>query len=209
MQETLGSVIKKAREDRKLTLQKIEQETGVPLRHLESFESDVFIETIPEAYALAYLRKITPILGVPYETLRSLYVEMRDSARYRVEKDGHERINKRDRFYFSRDTSMTFFVMLVVIGFLGYQAYNYFRSPFLFLSFPEDNMISNGNQIEVRGVTEVGVSLKINGEAVEKNDKQEFISHYFLIPGVNILDVVAERRFGKKLHIRRTIMYNP
>ncbi|MBI5153499.1 MAG: hypothetical protein HZA36_03525, partial [Parcubacteria group bacterium] len=90
----------------------------------------------------------------------------------------------------------------------GYQVYNYLRPPFIVIMSPEDNMVSTEREIEIHGKTERGILVKINNEVVQ-GDEHEFRYRYFLTPGVNILEIEAERRFGKKLHIRRIVMYNP
>jgi|GEM_PF-6258698 len=209
MSETLGTVLRRARESRKVSLEKLSELSGVPMRSLILFEEDRFLSEISEAYILVYLRKLETCLDISGELLRSLYFEVRTNNVHRIGGETHSRIGKREySLYFSRDVGLTIFVAVIVAGLLGYQAYNYFRFPFLVVLSPKDNTISVGNEVEVVGKTEPGVLVKINNEIVGVSEN-EFQYRYFLAPGVNILDIVAERRFGKKLHIRRTVMYNP
>lgn len=201
MQDTLGTAIKRAREERRTSREKLSQETGVSLALLTAFEDDEFGH-ISEAYALAYLKKIASFLGLDRSRIFSLYHEV-------------EKGQKTDRvvvsektFYISRDVWVNALIVIVVLGFLGYQAYNFFRPPFLVITQPSDDFVSNEGRVDVRGRTEQGVRVVINGEDVEK-DENEFSYSYFLTPGVNTLDIVAERRFGGQLRIRKTVMYNP
>jgi len=209
MQETLGIVLRRAREGKRMSLEKLAGLSGVPVQFLVLFEEDRFLSEAPDAYALVYLRKLEQCLDISGELLRSLYLEVKTSGARHMGEEDHRRVGKNEySLYFSRDMGLTIAIAVVVAGLLGYQAYNYFRFPFLMVSSPKDNTISTENEIEVVGKTESGVFVKINNEAVQTSGN-EFQYRYFLTPGVNILDIVAEKRFGKKLHIRRMVMYNP
>ncbi|MBI5420813.1 MAG: hypothetical protein HZA35_00660 [Parcubacteria group bacterium] len=192
-----------------MSLEKLSEVSGVPLHPLVLFEEDRFLNDVSEAYALAYLRKIAQYLEISGESIRSLYFEARSNTTHHTKEDDHRGVEKKERLlFFSRDVGLTLLVLGIVFWLLGYQAYNYFRLPSLVILSPEDNAIRMEREIEIRGKTEQGVLVKINNEAVQI-DRNEFQYRYFLTPGVNILDIVAERRFGKKLHIRRIVMYNP
>ncbi len=209
MQETLGTVLRRAREGRRMSIGKLAEISGVPLHPIVLFEEDRFLDEVPEAYVLVYLRKLAQYLEVSGDSLRSLYYEAKANSTYHIGGEDHRRVGKREHFlYFSRDTGLTLLVLGIVVCLLGYQAYNYFRPPFLSIISPTDNMISTEHQIGIRGRTEEGVLVKVNNEVIQVTNN-EFNHAYFLTPGVNILDMVAERRFGKKLHIQRMVMYNP
>lgn len=209
MQETLGTVLRRAREGRRMSIGKLAEMSGVPLHPIVLFEEDRFLDEVSEAYVLVYLRKLAQCLEVPGDSLRSLYYEAKANSTHRIAEKEHRRIGRGGHFlYFSPDMGLTLLVLGVVVGLLGYQAYNYFRLPFLSITAPTDNMVSTEHQIGIRGRTEGGVLVKVNNEVIQVTDN-EFNHMYFLTPGVNILDIVAERRFGKKLHIQRMVMYNP
>ena len=58
MQETLGTVLRRAREGKKMSLEKLAELSGVPVHFLTLFEEEHFLNEAPDAYAIAYLRKI-------------------------------------------------------------------------------------------------------------------------------------------------------
>ncbi|MDE1970192.1 MAG: helix-turn-helix domain-containing protein [Patescibacteria group bacterium] len=204
---TLGTMIKRARLIQKKSLERVARDSGVPLERLVSLENDRILPTIPRTYAVAYLRKIAQCLDISEELILAQYnKEVKEDGGGVLFPSASRSLSM--RIPFSRDVGLGILVACIVFGFLGYQAYNYFRYPFLSISFPEDSYLSSSSQIVVVGKTEAGVLVAINGVHVNVVGTS-FSYPYTLAPGVNVLTITAQKRFGKQLHLERLVMYNP
>ncbi|MCS6983662.1 MAG: helix-turn-helix domain-containing protein [Leptospiraceae bacterium] len=73
MRETPGSLLRKAREEKKITLKQASEETRITQRHLSAIESDNYSVFPGETYTLGFLRSYASYLEVDPEKVIQLY----------------------------------------------------------------------------------------------------------------------------------------
>ncbi len=73
MRETPGSLLKKAREEKKITLKQASEETRITSRHLTALEEDNYSVFPGETYALGFLRSYATYLDLDPEKILQLY----------------------------------------------------------------------------------------------------------------------------------------
>ena len=70
--------------------------------------------------------------------------------------------------------------------------------PRLLVEEPVSNLVTNQSFVEVAGMVEPESNLEINGTQVLADLQGRFSETVDLQPGVNIIEVVAEKRHGKQ-----------
>jgi hypothetical protein len=77
--------------------------------------------------------------------------------------------------------------------------------PKLILTSPEDGMYTNISQVELKGITEVGAVVEINGEPIATYGGR-FATTLFLTEGPNRLQVDAVDKAGNVMRVLRTVV---
>ena len=77
--------------------------------------------------------------------------------------------------------------------------------PKLILTSPEDGMYTNISQVELKGITEVGAVVEINGEPIATYGGR-FATTLFLTEGPNRLQVDAVNKAGNVMRVVRTVV---
>jgi hypothetical protein len=77
--------------------------------------------------------------------------------------------------------------------------------PKLILTSPEDGMYTNISQVELKGITEVGAVVEINGEPIATYGGR-FATTLFLTEGPNRLQVDAVDKAGNVMRVVRTVV---
>src|SRR3954467_11701639 len=76
--QTPGQTLRRAREQRNLTLQQIADELHLDMRLVQSLESDDFFSLGAPVYAKGYLRKYALLVGLAADEIISLYERLTD-----------------------------------------------------------------------------------------------------------------------------------
>jgi cytoskeletal protein RodZ len=71
--EALGDSLRRAREERKLSLDQVSQETNIALRYLQGFEEEDFSDFPGESYLQGFLRNYADYLGLDPDKVMSAY----------------------------------------------------------------------------------------------------------------------------------------
>ena len=106
---------------------------------------------------------------------------------------------------------VTVFLSLFILSVIGYYFWHQLSSfnsePYLFISSPFTDEITNDFEIIVSGETEIGITLEINGEDVFVDEEGYFKENIMLQPGKNVIIVKAVNRFDKTVEEIRNIIY--
>lgn len=97
-------------------------------------------------------------------------------------------------------------VWIGVGGYFGWQLYNLFRPPFLVVTNPSRDIITEEQVIEFSGRTQRESNISINGADVEVTENGIFHEQLALQQGMNIFEVKAINRFGKETVLTRRII---
>ena len=207
---TFGDKLKKYREEAGLTVQKVTQLLNIPAKFLESLERNEFDKLPPEVYSRGFLKKYANLLSIDPEKLLSEY---RQEAKInnQAEKTAHSSLpvlRSRGLAVTPRTIGIIVAVVAVilVVGYLFYQL-NYLVSPPQLKIFePGSDITVQQSSIFVRGQTEAGVKLTINGQKVYINRDGSFSQEIKLGQGLNSLIITATNRFGKSSSETRKIL---
>jgi hypothetical protein len=104
---------------------------------------------------------------------------------------------KRQRYFFHY--FLWWFLSLTVATYLGYLVLSVVLPPKIVLTSPKEASFQTTNQkVFLRGYVRRAYILKVNGEMVAFSQDGDFERTVSLQPGINLINLEAESRFGKK-----------
>lgn len=195
----MGEKLRHLRRRKHLSLAQAEVETKVRLKYLDALERGAYQELPADVYVLGFLAKYGEFLGASKEELGELY--RRERVFERPKMLAPERRLKEKKVIFTFKTIIILLVVIVVAGFLGYIFYavkNFTSPPNLEISTPSTESVIRQEKIEIVGKTDIGVSLKINGQVVFLDENGNFKEQVKLQPGLNNIELKATNRVQKE-----------
>lgn len=160
-------LLQTARLDREFTLDEISKKTKIPLHYLQAFESESVANFPNEPYCSLMLREYASFLGLNQDEVVSVF--RRDYAK-KVALD----TKKISMFSFTPQFTSTAIITLLIILFSSYLIFEYIkfnRPPNLSVNWPT----SYSKIVEIKGVTDVESTIKINQELVVVDQNGNFV----------------------------------
>jgi hypothetical protein len=98
-------------------------------------------------------------------------------------------------------------VILLVLGYLGFQYKKFVSPPSLSVDSPKENQVISGNSILVFGTTDGDVKLTIDNQPVLVGDDGKFSTSIGVAETTNEIDIIATSRSGKINEVKRKITH--
>jgi hypothetical protein len=99
-----------------------------------------------------------------------------------------------------------FLVGLLVIGYGFWQARDFLGGPKLYLENPKEGETLGKEILTIKGMAQDVTRLTLNGRAIFTDEAGRFEEEILVSPGVNIIELRAEDKFGHERLVRRTIL---
>lgn len=184
-----------------MSKQKVTQLLNIQAKYLEILEQGEIEKMPAEVYVRGFLKKYAKILGTDAGTLLGEYENEIKIAQH-LNKQKHQSL---PRLHFRRFTVTPRFlgvifgiiIFLLVGGYLFYQLNFLISPPRLIIFEPAGDIAIEKNTIIVKGQTEVGAKLTINGQQVYINKDGGFEQEINLNQGLNLIKIEATNRFAK------------
>jgi cytoskeleton protein RodZ len=126
---SLGQQLKQSREEKGVSLQEIAESTHISIRFLQAIENDAYDVLPGGVFNRAFVRKFARQVGFDEEQAVNLYQEQWQEQGGEPERGYQLGIDESEFRQSSGNGLLLTFVALVVIGSLGYAAYQYFTPP--------------------------------------------------------------------------------
>ena len=97
-------------------------------------------------------------------------------------------------------------VALTVLGYLGYQFFEFRSPPDLAVISPASQLVTEERELVVEGSVGKGATVTVNGQPAEIGDDGGFETVINLSPGVNELVFIAKSRSGLETRETRTVL---
>lgn len=207
--KTVGQILKKARQEKKISLAELEGATKIRLAHLKALEADQYEKLPSITSAKGFIKNYAEFLGLSASSVLAVFRRdfTQDKKGRIIPQTVFEPINRPILAWTPRLT-----IILVVAAFftlfLGYLAYQYLsliRPPRLILTSPSAEEKVIGQTIEVVGETSPDATVTINGELVGLSEQGEFFYQVKLSGGQNTIVVEATSKRGQKTEVTRTV----
>lgn len=213
--ETLGDILKKAREARGVDIRYVEEAIRIRAKYLEAIECGDYKKLPPDVYIKGFLKNYAAFLGIETERVMRLYAKekgLEENLHKAVEK---KRVGKADfitpRIIVTPKTlvvSAIAAVVLSIILYIGWQVNILTSPPKLTVFSPVDNSSIEADTVYVEGKADPGADILINDVLIGGGPDGEFREKVSLQNGTNTIVVVARNRMNKETREVRNIAVN-
>jgi len=213
---TVGECLKKKREEMGISIKQISEKLKIRISYIEDLEENNYNKLPPDVYVKGFVKSYSKYIGFDPEKMARLYGTERAIGNKIENKKNPKKKKKKKDLFISKYVIITpkiltvffsLFFLLIIGYYLWYQISSFNSVPYLFISSPVEDMISETLEIEVAGQTEKEAVIKINGEEVFVDSEGYFSEIILLKPGNNILNIEAINRFNKSDTRIRNIIY--
>ena len=207
--ELIARELKQARTDKKIDLKKVAQITGISQKYLEAIEAGEFNKLPPGVYSKNFIKEYAIFLGLGANVLLELYAEDEDTS-----------ATPKKQKFFSKEVPgffhtvnfpkivKTFSIVAITVVYffyLGIYLNKIVTPPYLNLSEPTANLVTQNNVIIFSGSSDPDAQIKINEELVLIKSDGSFYKEVNLKEGLNTVIIVAQKKYSKKNEIIRKI----
>lgn len=202
-QETLGEYLYSVRQDLGLSLEDVAKQTGIFEKFLAALESGKYQVLPPDVYVLGFLKKIADVYKISCSELLEQFKKERNLS----DQSALKKIipAKGFRFLLSQISITPKLITISAGALLGFSAGLYIlvqvfsvnRTPTLTIMSPTRDSVVKGSSVEIKGQTEPGITVSVNGQNVLVQPDGSFASTLSVVPGQKDLHLVATNKFGK------------
>ena len=206
-EQCLSWELKEARAQQQLSLEEVSKATRIPLKYLEAFENNRFLE-LPKATAhqRAYLRQLCQLYKIDFNTAIYKFScdgGLKNTTLPYLQEVSTEKL--RPLSLLIRNLSLTIFV-LFFISYLGWQIHGIMTPPKLIVYSPIEGQISNRTEITVQGETDKENHLLANGQEIKVNEQGKFNDIILLANGVNTITLSTAKKHCKTTTVVRHVV---
>lgn len=201
---TLGEKIKKLRGQYRMSLAEISKSTKIQVKYLEYLEAGAYDQLPADVYVRGFLKSIARHLGLDENALLKLHASERNiqaNLGRELPTPSRPRLPLTSSFVLT-PRAVVFSLAVLIIGgtflylFLGFRSF--VVEPALMIVEPMDGATIDGGSVAVRGQTDRGARVFINGQEVFVDSEGAFGEQLALQPGLNQMTVSARNRFDKE-----------
>ncbi len=193
-----------------MTLSELEERTKIRKGFLDAFERDDFSRLPETLYARNYLRIYLRALGT---TEIDYFMKRWEEARGTCDFQGasampRQRVRRGAFVVASRFVKVAGVaaILVAVTAYIGTEVRAITSAPPLLVYGPEDGAATRNAMVTVRGETDPGTTLKVNGQKVLLNSDGTFETDVSLERGVNVIKVEGAKRYSQSATTYRRVV---
>lgn len=207
-EETVGSQLKQAREQKNLSLETAAARLNIKRDYLAALEQDDLKRLPTGVYARNFLREYARLLGLDF---RALVQQFTKNERPTDEPAPFERQIVAKRYLVAVPVvvrnAIIALVALICLVYLGFLVDRIFQPPLLTLEYPAVDTTVQERRLEVRGLTAPETDVTINGQTVQVSVEGRFIKELYLEQGLNTITVVAKKKYSRPASVIRYVLF--
>ena len=201
---TIGQIIKFARVKKKLSFRKLEEATKIRASFIKSIEEENWNVLPTFTTVLGFVKSLSTSLGVDQNM--AVAVLKRDYPPKKLnispKPDAFSRFTWSPKLTFAIGTVL---VILVILGYVGFQYAKFISPPDLNVDSPKENQTIGGNSVLVFGSTDQDVKITVNNQPVLVDADGKFSVSLGVTETTKKIDIIATSRSGKERIISRKI----
>lgn len=202
---TLGEKMKRARNEKRITLSEISKNTKIQMEYLESLESGDYKALPADVYVRGFIKSFAEYVGINDEYLIKSFNKEK-SIQKNIQGNEKKELNSKhvnlSRFYFNPKLISVILISLFFLGLFFYlykNLNNFVSNPSLVILNPENNTIIDNSSVIVKGRTDIGNNLFINNQSVLVDDGGGFSENVVLREGINVIMIKSVNQFNKEI----------
>jgi len=202
---SVGSLLKDAREKKKISLRDVEKRIKVREQFIRALEEDKWDKFTSRIYIIGILKNYARFLELDERKVLAFFRREYE----RIEETKFKR--KVSTSYLSSDSKKTImagfiFVCILLVGYFSYQLFQFFKPPSVQIISPIGNTFKRELTVTIVGKTEKEAVITIMGERVYQNKEGVFEYILPLKQKVNPLSIEVIGANGKKTVFERNFM---
>jgi cytoskeletal protein RodZ len=212
-QPTLGETLVQRRTELGLSLEEIATASNISIRYLQALESGNYRQIPGEVYTRSFLKTYAKLLGLNFQDLIAVYeTEKKIYAKTKTDiKDFRKPVIRVSQLHLVVTPKIVRGVIVGILAlaclvYLGLKINRIMTPPQLIIESPQDNLITKQSFVAVKGKVEKESTLEINGQKVLADSNGNFYETIDLQPGVNTIEIMAEKRHGQKTKIFKQVV---
>lgn len=215
-QQSLGECLSQRRAALSLTLDDAAHKLTINAQYLEALEKSDHRALPGTVYAVAFLKAYAQLLGLDANEAIARYRSELKITRHAaaqaterwqpVRRVGWWQLLVPARLMRNAGIAL---VLAVCLTYLGFKVEAIVQPPFLNVSSPADELLTESPVLTVAGQTEVGSTVTVNGQEVFNDERGQFSVPLDLQPGVNLIRVTARKHRGSETVIQRSVVLEP
>ncbi len=210
-EQTLGEKLQLLRKEARLTLTELSEKTKIQKSYIKAFESNTFHLLPDTIYARNYLKTLVRGLGGDADYYLDQFEQERGTCDV-INK--HQTFRQRARaktfFVASRFVQIGVFVLFVGVlaSYIGFEIKTIISPPALAIVSPADGYQTTDATIIVKGKTDKGARIQINGSDVLLSQDGSFEKEVALERGLNVLQIEGAKRYSHLATEYRRVIFD-
>jgi len=209
MATVVGSYLKKAREEKGISLEQAASELKIQQKFLEALEDQQFGAFSSPVHATGFLKNYSEYLGLDANQILAFYRRDFGDAKRTLEEVKPVGVKLP---WVTPDKLAGLLIVFIFLAFFSYLLYQYsifVKLPPLSVENPPADAKVKSLQIVVSGRTAPGAQLKINGQEVNLAGDGSFSQSIALKSGANALTFTAVNKAGRVSQVVRNVVAEP
>ena len=205
---TVGSILKKARGKRGLSLNEVKEATRIHPRFLKALEEGSYSVFSSPVLLKGFLRTYARFLELDVEEVMAFFRREYDESRAKRDIKGVGPL-RGPRVILTPGWVITTLAAALILIFLGYLYWGYqryARAPFLAVDQPPSDITVTEASLAVVGRADREAEVRLNGERLSLSEEGRFAAAITLVDGVNTLEFSAVNSLGRETVITRTVV---
>ncbi len=210
--ETLSEYLSAVRQGAGLSLAEVSGKTGIKQVFLENLEAGNFSHLPADVYVCGFLRQLSEMYRVEAASLieqfkkeKGIYGQLQGKvlARQRGWKRFFDRLTITPKIL-----TLVLAVIFVSasVAYIVWQVFSINRMPTLEITEPQPNQVIKNSFVKVKGKTDPGMSVTVNGQSVFVESDGGFETQLSLTSGPKDITVAAKNKFDKSVAKNVTII---
>lgn len=214
--KTLAERIKQTREAMGMSLNSFSVSTKIQKKYLIWIEEGKYDKLPLGIYAIGFLKRCCRALNLDQEEIINQYKEERNLIKNDIEivSSGTRSKNQfiKKPVMIITPASVSIFAAVIIFALIFGFFWNQFKfliaPPNLTLMDPANDFITFDKNLTLKGTTERGVDLTVNGKPLDITKDGKFFDYITLSAGLNLIEFRALNKSGKVNIITRKIILN-
>lgn len=208
--ETVAEQLRSARQIKKIKIEDAAKKLNISRKYLEALEKGDFNKLPAGVYGKSFLREYSFFLGLDYGELERILKKEADAIGNSSQNNLFSRQITKMRYFLAMPKIIKNLVLsIIVIIFFTYLALavkKIISPPYLFIENPQENFATEKRTVDVIGTAEAETQITINGKQTLIDTNGSFAERVNLKNGINIITIIAKKRYGGEKIIKRQIL---
>ncbi len=204
-QNTIGSILREARNSHKWTLKDAEKKTGIAKKYLEYLEADDFYKLPGSTYTKGFLERYAEFLKLnPSKIIEKWQKEFSQSSNMKA--PDILGIKNRHQNTFDIKIYLVGIVILLISLYVGLSIKRVLFTSDLEVLNPSHDLVTNESYLMISGHADLGADVFINDQPIEQINDGNFGQEVKLSLGLNVIKISAKKKYSQEKTIFRKII---